>query len=152
MKNIKSIFVTGVLAASLVGCASTPPIEEMSQLNGEQLTELLVGNTWTGRRDFGRWAEYFVDDANGIGKAWGDWGSEMALSVHNFSEDGVWCSTYPEQTHEWTGPDHEYCGVVLVDEAGVYYGKVTKNTSKPEREGKIYRSEVKPGNHYDLSM
>lgn len=139
MKNIKSIFVTGVL-------------EEMSQLNGEQLSSLLVGNTWTGKRDYGRWAEYIADDSNGIGKAWGDWGVEIAVSVHNFSEDGEWCSTYPEQAYEWTGPDHEYCGVVFVDEAGKYYAKVTKNTSKPERVGKLFLSEIKPGNHYDLSM
>ena len=74
MKNLKSIFLTGVLAAGLVGCASTPPIEEMSQLNGEQLSALVVGNTWTGKRDFGRWAEYISEDLNGVGKAWGKLG------------------------------------------------------------------------------
>ena len=81
-----------------------------------------------------------------------NWGEEKAASVYRFSEDGEWCTTYPEQTHEWTGPDHEYCGVVLVDEAGKYYFKPTKNTSKPERVGKLFLSEVKQGNHYDLSM
>ncbi len=152
MKNLKSIFVSGVLVASLVGCATTPPLEEMSQLDGEQLTELLVGNTSTGKRKYGRWAEYVGEDLNGVGKAWGDWGEEKAASVHTFSAEGEWCQTYPEQTHEWTGPDHEYCGFVYVDEAGKYYYKTTKQTYKPEREGKLMSIEIKQGNHYELSM
>ena len=150
MKNQKLMFIAGLVGLGLVGCASIPPAEELTQLNGEELKSRLIGNTWVSKFEWGTWAEYYPDGNSGFAKASGDWGTEEATSTYVISADGEGCWTY-EGEAEWAQPEQKYCGVVLVDTEDNTYSKSTVNTNKPERVGKLRRIQIKPGDVYGLA-
>lgn len=151
MKNHKLMLVTALLSLGLVGCASLPPAEELRQLNGEELSERMVGNTWTSKHKWGTWAEYHAEGGIGFSKAWGNWGKEEAISTYTTSDEGETCWSYSGEA-EWSNPEFQYCGVVLVDNESNTYYKSTVNDRKPERVGKIKKFNFKQGDEYGLSV
>ena len=149
MKNFKSIIIAGALSLGLIGCATTPSEESMTQLNQEQVTQLLVGNTWTNLTDWGRWAEYFGENNAGFGRAAGNFGEHDATSKYTVSEEGEVCSVYDGE-YDWSDSETNYCSLVFVDANGKYYSKTTQ-AKKQERIGRIRNFEVRQGDHFGLS-
>ncbi len=139
----------GVLQIGLVACATVPSTDELRQLDGEALQAALVGNTFTFRADYGRWAEYIESSDAGYGRASGNWGSQSATASYTFENDGEWCSTY-SGPHDWTQPGNEYCSIVYTDDDGNYYREVTKDTDNPNKVGNTKKVEVKAGDAYGL--
>jgi len=144
---IKSVSVLAVIG--LVGC-STVNVEEMEQLDGDGVRNILVGKTLTYTTDYGKFAEYTQPgQLTGVGRASGSWGAEKANSTHTVSEDGELCTHY-EAEYEWSKPEYEYCTVFFTDTKGKYFAKHTKNDSKPERVGEIRAVTSAEGDTYNL--
>lgn len=150
MKNIAlGLVFLGLTQLGLVGCATVPDKSELQRLNGQELRNVLVGNTFTRRTDYGRWATYYRDGSSGVGRAWGTWGSETAAASYSISGDGELCETYSGD-YEWSKPEHEYCMVAYTDSKGQYYMENTKDTWEPARVGDMHSFEIKSGDEYSL--
>lgn len=149
MRNVPQLMLLGVMQLGLVACATVPSTDELQQLDGEELQSALVGNTFTFRADYGRWAEYVASSDAGYGKASGNWGSQSATASYTFKDDGEWCSTY-SAPHDWAQPGNEYCVLVYMDEEGNYYREKTKDTDEPGSVGNVTKVEIKAGDAYAL--
>lgn len=150
MKNKRLLFISGIVSLGLVGCASIPPVDELSQLNGDQFRQQVVGNTWTVKHNWGTWTEYHTQDGMGYGRASGSWGKEYATSSYTVSEDGEACWSYTGEA-EWANPELQYCGVVLTDIQGNTYYKSTVDERKPEHVGTIRKLMLTPGDEHGLA-
>lgn len=148
MKNFKSILLAGVLPVLMLGCAATPEKSELQRLSADEIQNALVGNTYTFKESWGRYAEYYRPDGTGIGKAWGSWGSEIATYEYSISEDGEICGTYSGDA-DWAS-GNSYCEVMYTDAEGNYYVESTKREYDKEKIGKIRNFEIKSGDAYGL--
>lgn len=149
MKKILAFILLGVIPASLVGCASVPEKSALTQLSGDQIRSTLVGNTYTYREDWGRWANYYGPGGSGNAKAWGSWGAESATAKYTIEDDGEWCVKFNGEG-DWANPDYLYCGILYTDADGNYYVESTKNPNEPSKVGKIRSVEIKTGDEYGL--
>ena len=149
MRKIISFVLVTTITLVMVGCASMPKEEDLQQLNGTQLSELLPGKTVTRSTDYGRWAEYYKDGSTGAGKAWGSWGEEAASVKYTISQDGEVCWTYMGEA-DWAKPNQKYCSLFYTDQSGMYYTKPTENTYNSKRIGKIKKYEIIEGDKYEL--
>ena len=134
----------------MAGCASMPKEEDLQQLSSAQLSQLLPGKTFTRRTDYGRWASYYKDDANGISRAWGSWGEENVTQKYTINQDGEICSTFTGEK-DWAKPGNKFCSLIYTDQSGMYYSKTTEDTHKPKRIGKFRKFELIEGDKYELA-
>ena len=150
MRKIISFVIVTSMTLFMVGCASIPKEEDLQQLSKAQLSALLPGKTFTRATDYGRWASYYKDGANGISKAWGSWGEENVTQKYTINQDGEVCSTFTGE-YDWAKPGNKFCGLFYTDQSGVYYSKSTEDTWKPKRIGKFRKFELIEGDKYELS-
>ncbi len=150
MKKLISLALVTTISLIMVGCASISKEEDLQQLNGSQLSELLPGKTYTRKTDYGRWASYYKDGANGIGKAWGGWGEENVTQKYTITQDGEMCTTYMGE-YDWAKPGNKFCDLFYMDQSGMYYRKVTEDTWKPQRIGTFIKIEIIEGDKYELA-
>ena len=146
MKNKNQLLFAVLVSFGLLGCASIPPVQELTQLRGDELRAKLLGNTWTSNYKWGLWAEYHIDDSSGLAKASGDWGTEEASSKYSISDDGEGCWSY-DGGPRWANSSNIACAVVLADDEGNLYSKSTKNDLKPEHVGKLRKIQIKAGRY-----
>ena len=150
MNSLKTRSVILGLSLVAVGCSTMPDEGAMKQLDGEELHDLVIGNTTTTPEHYGRWAEYHATEQTSYARAWGTWGRQDVESTHVTDPDGTMCHKYTGP-YDWAGPYHEYCGVIYEDAEGNYYYKVLKNTNNPNRVGNLMEMEIKPGDPYGLA-
>lgn len=150
MRKIISFVLVTTMALLVFGCAGIPKEEELQQLNKAQLEALLPGRTLTFAAEYGRWAEYFMDGATGVGKAWGSWGEEKADYEYKVDQNGEICWTFTGG-YDWAEPEQKYCSLIFSDQPGMYYAKVTENTWKRQRIGKRLKVEIIEGDKYGLA-
>jgi len=140
---------TKILAAFAVlvivtGCATSPSVDEMTQLSNDELKKLLVGNTLSYRTDWGKWTEIHRDDLTGVGRASGSFPTETADGVSRLAGDGEICTVYTGAA-VWSKVEFEYCKVVYTNAEGQFVLKSTRNDRRPERVGQTHRITVISG-------
>lgn len=143
-------FLPAIATVSLLwGCAATPNIDEMKQLNADEIKQLRLGNTYAYKADWGTWREFTADDLTGAAQASGGFPTESATSVSTVSHDGEWCTVYAGEA-DWSQPQFEYCIVMVSDAEGNYLAKNTKNDRRPEQVGTVRKVKILPGDEYKL--
>ena len=148
MKKIILVPFLGCLSLAIFGCTTIPEKSELQRLDGETLRAALIGNTYTRKPSWGRYAEYFTSGGTSYAKAWGASWSQTATSEYEISPDGELCAVFHGDP-EWAG-GKEYCSMMYTDTEGNYYSEVTQDAFKPQREGKMRSVEIKPGDEYGL--
>ena len=141
----------------LNGCATKPQLqpENLTKLNADELTSLVVGNTLTYQAIWGRWAEYHKEDYSGYGSAWSTlfnwfgWSNDRATSTFTINDDAQICWHYSGEA-QWANPQLEYCAIIYTDQ-GMYYIANTKNPRDPRLVGQVRELEIKNGDFYELT-
>lgn len=150
MRNAKLIVVFCAAHISLTGWAAVPDKSELEKLSGKEVRDLIVGNTYTYKAEWGRWADYILAGGTGYAKAWGDSWSQTATSEYDIKTNGEWCATYNGDA-DWANPEYEYCAMLYSDGNGSYYKETTADPRVPENVGQFLAFDVKPGDEYGLS-
>lgn len=142
--------LAGVAALSITACTTMPSVDEMEQVSADEVRSLLVGNTAHGKADWGTWYQTYDDNLGGntllIGNGW----RNTATATTTLSDSGELCSVY-EGEEEWSKPEHRYCDVYYRDAEGTYYLRVTVNTRRPERVGKMGPIQILEGDPRGLN-
>ena len=150
MKNTLKSALAGGAVLLVSACTSVPPIEEMQQLDGDSLRGMLVGNTISGKYDWGTWYRTFGPDLSGNALAVGNGWREKAGATSTLSDDGEVCSIFSGDP-DWSKPEHRYCDTYHQDAEGNLYTRVTENTRRPERVGRVAPLKILSGDPKKLN-